>query len=888
MSVIGQNILAGASGAGGDYDIDYSLRCDGGSDAHSTGGSSSYLHRGPVSSGTGDSQRKFTGSFWVKIGSGGLYFTDTLNIPVRTFYSWNDGNGSFNIGMGPTNATEGLFNLKISSFDSGGGIYFKWETNALFRDTNAWYHIVVNIDSTQATQTNRIKCWVNNEEITSWLVQTRPDHNQDMYINGAGHVMLNNFIGATFRTVNSTIYNYWDGYLAEIHALDGIIKSPSDFGELDPITNMWKAKEYTGLYGTTGIYLNFDDSSDIGNDSSGNNNDFTNTNFAVSDQMIATPQNSTGGDFATWNPLGSLNEPAKPPVCLYEGDLKAVSHTSTGNDNFFGTIMPSTGKWYAECRVGLANTKWQFMLNNQHHSAEATAPGFTDCIMWRNQDGYLNNQNGGWTSWGNTFATGDILQVAWDMDNRKMWFGKDNTWEVSGNPATGANPAVTLPAGPDVWTMGIMFEDTSANNGTANFGQDSTFAGTETAQNNKDGNNNGDFYYTPPTGFLALCTNNLPEPSIKLPADYFQTVLYTGNATARAITGAGFAPDMTWLKRRSTPTASNSLYDTVRGATKQLITDATDMQSTYAQGLTAFDSDGFSLGTGTQDNGNTYTYVSWNWLAGGTPTVDNSAGAGYVPTAGSVKINGSNSGSALAGSIAATRLTANTTSGFSICSFTGNETAGATVAHGLSVAPEWVIAKCYVQGGGAATSVWYSQPLTIGSDIQGEGSVSFDTGAYDDYAGYWNDTAPSSSVVTLGAYSNLNRSSNVIMYSFHSVEGYSKAGSYQGNGDSQVPKSGKFIYLGFRPKYFLIKNITQSEGWVEWDNAREPNFNLLSKKLSLNTTDAEYTANTTTYAIDFVSNGVKLRTNYSAVNDVNDYFFYMAFAEWPYKYTRAR
>ena len=312
--------------------------------------------------------------------------------------------------------------------------------------------------------------------------------------------------------------------------------------------------------------------------------------------------------------------------------------------------------------------------------------------------------------------------------------------------------------------------------------------------------------------------------------------------------------------------------------------NTTGMQTTNAETLKTFAATGFTTGSDDVVNTNNDTYVAYGWLGGGAPTVDNSAGAGNTPTAGSVKINGSNYGSAMAGNIEVKRLSANTTSGFSVCNFVGNETAGATVPHGLAVVPEWVIAKVYIQGSGASTSVWYSQPLTVSSYSQGHGSMSFDQGGFDDYAGYWNDVAPNSSIVTLGAYSNLNRSSNVLMYSFHSVEGYSMFGSYQGNGDN----NGKFIYTGFRPKFFLTKNMSQSEHWNHWDDAREPNFNKLNKKLTLSENVAEYTSNTTTYAIDFVSNGVKLRSSYSSLNDNADYFFFAAFAEWPFKYTRAR
>ena len=257
MGVLSENAIIGASAAGVSYDIDYSLRCDGGTDAHWANATASYLTRGPVSSGTGDSQRKFTLSCWVKLGANAQFSTDQLADPYRCLYDWGDGNGNSAIGLTNTASQSGLVCLAIKSRDSGGGYYYNWVSTPLMRDPAAWYHLVVNIDTTQGSQSDRIKAWLNNEQITEWGTQYRPDHNQDVYINGAGHVMLTNYIGAAFRTANSTIYNGWDGYIAELHALDGILKLPTDFAETDAATNMWKAIEYDGTYGTTGIYQKY-------------------------------------------------------------------------------------------------------------------------------------------------------------------------------------------------------------------------------------------------------------------------------------------------------------------------------------------------------------------------------------------------------------------------------------------------------------------------------------------------------------------------------------------------------------------------------------------------------------------------------------------------------
>ena len=851
----------------GSYDIDNSARFN------NPGLSDAAPARLTKTFGTPTNNKLWTFSLWVKRGS-----VSSGGTSSKRFFGAKptSGNTAFHCGFEEDN------NLVFRYQDSTDTAY-SLKSSAVYRDCSAWYHCVFQFNSADGTSANRMKMWVNGEQITAFATSSYPPQNNLPGWNEDGFIAA---VGSVIGNANTPTYEYgWDGLMAEVHFIDGQGLTPADFGETDEDTNQWNAIKYTGTYGNNGFFFEFKDSANMGKDTSGNSNNWGVTDLAVYDQFFDTPQNSTGGNFCTWNWLGSLNEPAFAYNTISEACLKATNHTSTGNDNFFGTIMPLGGKWYAECRVGQETSKWQFCLFNQHHSAEATAPYFTDAIRWRSDDGYIDKEYAGWTAWGSTFTTGDILMIAWDQDNHKMWFGKNGTWEQSGNPATGANPAATMSITPykNTWTMGINYEDTSANNGTANFGQDSSFAGTETAQNNTDGEGNGDFYYTPPTGHLAVCTNNLPDPSIALPVEYFSNIIYTGNgASPSPLRVTGFQPDFVWYKQRDGG-ESNSLYDCIRGVERRLYTNGTAMQAVRAEGLKSFAATGFTTGNDGEGNQDTKEYVAWSWKAGGTPTTDNVAGVGNVPTAGSVKIDGANSSAALPGSIAATRISANRTSGFSITEFTGNETAGATVAHGLNVVPEWVIAKVYVQGGGASTSVWYTDPLTVSTHTQGTGSMSFDNGYYNAYTGYWNDTAPNSTVVTLGVYSNLNRSSNVIMYSFHSVDGYSKFGSYQGNGDA----NGKFIYLGFRPKYFLTKNMTQAEPWVEWDTAREP-YNKMSKKLSLNTGDAEYTGNTTSYAVDLLSNGVKLRSSYSAVNDVNDYFFYIAFAEWPYKYARAR
>ena len=277
-------------------------------------------------------------------------------------------------------------------------------------------------------------------------------------------------------------------------------------------------------------------------------------------------------------------------------------------------------------------------------------------------------------------------------------------------------------------------------------------------------------------------------------------MLYTGSGGAQSITGVGFQPDLVWVKSRSND-YQPGWVDAVRGVENYISSSETDAEATTSGAVDAFDSDGFGFGgSGTVWNGSGATFASWNWLAGTAPTADNSAGAGATPTAGSVKINGSNLGSALAGTTAATRLSANTTNGFSIVSYTGTF-AAATVGHGLSQKPELIIAKNL-----SASHSW-----TVGADVidvAWEEKLLLDTTAAKSATNDWNDTVPTATVFSVGVDSPRSNGdgNDMIAYCFHSVEGYSKVGSYTGNGNV----NGTFVYTGFRPAYVMYEGDERS------------------------------------------------------------------------------
>jgi len=384
-----------------------------------------------------------------------------------------------------------------------------------------------------------------------------------------------------------------------------------------------------------------------------------------------------------------------------------------------------------------------------------------------------------------------------------------------------------------------------------NFGQDSSFVGAVTAQGNSDDNGVGDFYYSPPSGFLALASSNLPEPAIIDGNQNFNTVLYTGDAsTSRAISGVGFSPDWLWIKNRSN-TYSHMIYDVVRGAGKYISADNTGAEATGSH-MNSFDSDGFtvSYATSNRTNANGNTYVAWNWLAGTAFSNDASAtSVGTIDSSGQV----------------------NTTAGFSIISYVGSNS-NQTVAHGLSSAPELIITKDRDD----------SRSWTVGESMNGWGKyLTLDTTAASaSLTTIWNNTAPTSTVFSLGAHNRANyNGSNFIAYCFHSVEGYSKVGSFSGNNSS----NGTFVYTGFRPAWVIVKASNKTENWFIFDNKRDT-FNVADHRQVVNTTGAE---SDTLDTLDFLSNGIKFRTNNTAFNGSYEYI-YLAFAESPFKFANAR
>jgi len=775
-----------------------------------------------------DSSIKFDGTGdYLSVADSSDWSFGTGNFTLETWVRFNDSAGSENLFSQYQDSSHrwylsaDLTNNKLSFYDAGSSMDV--EQTVVTWVENTWYHVAMVRNSGTVTY------YVNGTAYT--ITGTNPNGN----------------ITSNTGALQIGRYNTGDdlnGYMSDIR----ISNSARYTSAFTPNTAAFTADANTKLL------ISADGFTGLGSDSSGNYNYFTPTNVGTQDQVLDSPTNN----FCTLNPLDGFNS-----MTATEGNLRA--NTNSGSDPKINATfqIPQSGKWY-----------WEFV--DQH--GLSIMVGVIDQINSGNI--YGNNNSAIYSSglgtkynfssvssYGASWTTGDIIGVAINRDDNEITFYKNNssqgTFTIGGTVAQRARLIPVIGTG----TGGT-------GGGTFNFGQDSSFHGTKTAQGNSDGNDNGDFYYAPPTGYLALCTNNLSDPSIELPGDHFNTVLYTGTGSSatNAITGVGFTPDLIWLKDRST-TTHHGVFDTIRGTGQRLITNSNGGEDTQASMLSAFGTDGFT----TSDHHNTVnnSHVAWTWKAGGTPTATNSAGAGNTPTAGSVKINGSNLGSALAGTIQAIELSANTEAGFSMVKFAGTSSQTNTVAHGLSQAPEMIIVK-----GTSSTQEWsvwhdvFPVDSVIYLDSSGAAGLGNNNGRF--------DVLPTASVFTPGDAQNTGANGvTYISYCFHSVEGYSKVGSYEGNANAD----GTFAYTGFRPAFVMVKNVdTGGINWYIQDNKRA-SYNPVEAIIAPNTNGAEF--NNGTDWMDFTSNGFKLRYNGDPYNAAATYI-YLAFAESPFQTSNAR
>jgi hypothetical protein len=656
-------------------------------------------------------QKKWTYSTWIKRGN--LDTRQTWGLSATS-----SGTSYFQFYGHPSTGTgdDDRLYINVESDGTSGGTALL-RTNGYYSDPHAWYHFVVVYDSDNSTADLRCRLYINGVEITTFGTNTVPALGSTGVTNKGGITQL---IG---KQAGST--NYFDGYIAEAVFCDGQAYEAADFGEYSS-SGLWRPRNPSGLtFGNNGFYLDFADSSALGNDVSGNNNDWTANNLAAGDQSTDTPTNNQCVLTPVWK---------SSSLTLSQGNLKLTSASNDYHIAMSSMQIPSSGKWVMEWYVAAADT---YPASSNFY------------IIGVIQVGNNNTLSGAASGYFINIGTGEIV--------------KNNAVVVdTGGPINGTI-RVEYDAGAD--TIKFFDDGTEvfpASTGTSNTvgltGQDNLHFGigcylTAVATfSNLSG--------TPTTDFKELSAANLDTPTIDDSSKYFQPTLYTGNGSVRNIDQSGnstFQPDFVWLKNRS-QADSHALFDVGQGVTKYFSTDSAAQQITNSNSLTSFDSDGFGLGTGAGGfNDSSENFVAWQWKAGG--------GAGSSNEDGSINT---------------TSTSVDQTSGTSISIYTGNATSGATVGHGLGAVPQMIIIKPLDATEG--TAVYH---VCTGNTKGGYMNMvnGFFTGTY-----YWNDTSPTSSVFSLGNHVLNNGSGKtMVAYAFANKTGFSRFGKYYGTGSSTIP-----------------------------------------------------------------------------------------------------
>jgi len=788
----------GAAGQASGYDIDQSIRFNDNDSAHLARDG---FGQSPTSS------TVCTISVWVKRGS-------NLGSNSVIIYGGDpSGSTAESLRFGTGNQLQ--FSQASSDYDL--------KTTQLFRDPSAWYHIVA-VLNTGAAESSRAALYVNGSKVTDFATENYPGSSYSTNFT-ANSSSVEHVIGA-----NSTSSQFFDGYMAEFNFIDGQALTAASFGETNA-DGVWVPKAYSGSYGNNGFFIDGRDSSDLGDDESGNGNDLAGSGLATADQVTDTPTDN----HCVLNVLDGAGT-------VSDGNLVNASTSGWMNRRMtFG--VPNSGKWAFRVKKSGNN----FMVG-------VIAPQQTDGDPDQNNiDTVLYYDEGG-TSSGDiqTRRTGSkvvettdppagiaadtFMEVLIDKDNNRLGV------VIGGTAYIAVDSGVAIQ---DTMTQ-IFVATHSGVTATVDFGQSG---------------------FTPSqTGYKALSTANLDDPTIADPSKYFQTTLYTGNGSTQSITNTGnsdLQPDLVWIKNRDAAD-SHVLTDAVRGATKILATDSTGAESTDADTVTAFASDGFALGDDDKVNTNTENYVSWQWKADSAWSED------------------------ATGNILASSGRRNTTAGFSICSWTHQTSGNYAIKHGLSTTPEFFMTK-----NRESTTNWdcWHKDLadtakrilinTTGAEITAYWVDASDSA---DGSGSYGDISSGESPVTASLFGfqhdNFSATDDIIGYFFHSVEGFSKIDSYTGNGNADGP----FVYTGFKPQWILFRVTSTTDAWQIYDIKRYTT-NPFGRTIAPNDSAVEGSFSA---RLDILSNGFKVRTTNTALNGSGENYIFMAFAENPFKTATAR
>ena len=719
----------------------------------------------------------------------------------------------------------------LLKWDAFGALYTVFAP--VYRDPTAHMHIVFVVDTGNATGTDRIRCYVNGVRLTTTTYSTPALNATPQWNDGNSHYLF-----------GETTSRNFDGVSSEIYFIDGQALTHTSFGQIDAITGQWTPKKYTGTYGTNGtngFYLDFSDNTSTAAlclDRSGNGNNWTPNNISVTagatyDSMTDVPLGygtTDRGNYCTLNPLNTA-----VATNLSNGNLR---HTATVANwaSAHGTIAASSGKWYWEVALGATSANGTVIgisaLPRVFVGGGQELGQYADGYGYYITNGQKRNNAVG-SAYGATAVAGDVIGVAFDASAGTLTFYKNN-----------ASQGVAFSGLSGEFAPSISIYD-AGQYSDLNFGQ-------------------RPFTYTPPAGFKALHTGNLAAPAIFKPNLHFDATTYTGDgATTKTLSGLNFQADLSWIKRRSAA-GSHVIQDSVRtfiGARK-LASNSSDAENTTAGAtdsvegfVSAVSSTGFTVtkGTGQQVNENTATYAAWLWKAGGA-AVSNTNGT------------------------ITSQVSANAAAGFSVVTYTGNGVNNATVGHGLGVSPKMVIVK------NRATAEWtvFHSSLTASNRLNLNDTATQFSIAGSSYGGV-SAVSSTTFTCTQGSVSlrETNLSANTyVAYCFSEIAGYSKIGSYVGNGSADGP----VVHCGFRPRWVMVKKITGvNADWEIIDSARD-NFNVANNPLYPNSSAAEATLD----KYDLTASGFKLRTTATGSNVSGETYIFMAIAETPFQFALGR
>jgi hypothetical protein len=811
---------------------------------HSTGSDNERLTR---TMGTVDSATDFSINFWIKR-------SDLLNsrntsypMTIFTFRDGTSGTALNEIQFGEHGTWGDGDSLCITHTNSGARIL---GTANLLRDVTAWYNIHVRGDLDNGTASEKLKIYINNVEAT-YSTDNRSSYSEMTGFKAGAWTIGDYYNYGYSPACLLTLFTYTDGhkYL------------PTDFCEVKEGALIPKDPDVT--YGNGGFRLAFASgtgvgtasSTTVGADTSGNDNHWTTTNIAAANVFPDNPEDN----YPTMNILST----GADAITFTEGNLNS-SFTGDTDDTHHGCTfaLPKEGKWYWETTFTGALTNGTQAPYCGIYDSDTLAMGISDNFITSSGDfiTYYTYQNriyinGSLTAYTSAIAsqTGAVVGFAVDMDNGHLWVHVNGTY-INGTPtfSDGTNKV----ASPNTDSTYIPFwsgDGGGTHTWSANFGQ-ASFTGTK------------------PSGYSLLTSANLPEPTFgpnsdEQPDDHFEAFLYSGDANAtRTISGFNFQADLMWNKARNQG-FSHRLYDSTRGNDKGLFSNTNAIESTHDV-FNGFTSDGFNTTTdgsaGDLLNYDGGTYVSWIWKANGGTTTTNDASSTSVGTIDSV-------------------YQANTTSGFSIVTYTGTGSNG-TIAHGLSSAPTVIFIKdrestsnwlAYVHVSNATKGRYFLTLNTTGAE--------FDNGA----SGYFQATAPSSTLISLNNSTYNTSGNDFLAYCFHDVAGFSKFGKYIGNSSAS---DGPYIHLGFKPRWIMGKIASGGTGrWWIFDSKRSPRMNSslgTGAHLDADASSSEV-SDTEVNAVQFLSNGFKVNTGNSEWNYTGYTYIYMAFAEIPEKYSNA-